>query len=607
MAKASREGKMDYAAPVEEMLFAIRAIAGAEALEGLPGGEHLEPDTLRAVLDAAGAFAAGELAPLNRAGDVEGAKLENGVVRTAPGFAAAYRKFVAEGWNAAPFSEEHGGQGLPWTLAVAIQEMWQSANMSFGLCPLLTQGAVELLAAHGSPEQKKRYLAKLVSGEWTGTMNLTEPQAGSDVGAVKTRATRDPAHDGELGQAYRIKGNKIFITYGEHDMTDNIVHMVLARLPEAPAGPKGISLFLVPKFLPDAKRNDLRCVSLEHKLGINASPTAVMAYGDNEGALGWLIGGENRGLECMFTMMNNARLAVGLQGVAIADRAYQRALAYAKTRVQSRALTGKAPGPVAIVEHPDVRRMLLDMKSKIEASRALTYAAHLSLDLAGKSPDAAARARHQARVDLLTPVVKAWSTDLGVDVASTGVQIHGGMGFIEETGAAQHLRDARICPIYEGTNGIQANDLVFRKIGRDGGAALRDFLAEVAAIEADLARAPGDDLGRLRATLAPARTACAEAGEFLAGAAKSDPNVAAAAAVPFLAMFGTLAGGALLAKGALAATRLLAQGPSQAGFANARLLVARFYADHHLAKVPASLEIVRHGAASVLAATAADF
>jgi 3-(methylthio)propanoyl-CoA dehydrogenase len=605
---------MDYAAPVEDMLFAIGEIAGAEAIAGIPGAEHLEPDTMRAVLEAAAAFAAGELAPLNRAGDIEGAKLDNGVVRTAPGFAVAYRKFVAEGWNAAPFAEEHGGQGLPWTLAVALQEMWHSANMSFGLCPLLTQGSVELLAAHGSAEQKKRYLPKLVSGEWTGTMNLTEPQAGSDVGAVKTRAVRAPDHDGALGRAYRIKGNKIFITYGDHDMTDNIVHMVLARVPDAPAGSKGISLFLVPKILPASAggeeagaRNDLRCVSLEHKLGINASPTAVMAYGDNEGALGWLIGAENRGLECMFTMMNNARLGVGLQGVAIAERAYQQALAYAKTRVQSRALTGKAPGAVAIVEHPDVRRMLLDMKSKIEAARALAYSAHLSLDLAGKSADATLRAKHQTRVDLLTPVVKAWSTDLGVEIASTGVQIHGGVGFVEQTGAAQHYRDARILPIYEGTNGIQANDLVFRKIGRDGGAAFREFLTEIEAIEADLARLPGDDLARLRETLATARAACAAAGAFLANAVKSDPNVAAAGAVPFLGMFGTLAGGALLAKGAIAAAKMLAQGPARAGFANARLLVARFYADHHLSRVPASLGVVRDGAASVLAARAADF
>ena len=519
-----------------------------------------------------------------------------------PGFADAYKRFVADGWSAVPFAENHGGQGLPFALAVAVQEMWQSANMSFGLCPLLTQGAVELLSTHGSAEQKRVYLDKLVSGAWTGTMNLTEPQAGSDVGAVKTRAVPDPAHDGALGKAYRITGNKIFITYGEHDMADNIVHMVLARLPDAPAGPKGISLFLVPKFLLAGTRNDLRCVSLEHKLGISASPTCVMAFGDNEGALGWLIGGENRGLECMFTMMNNARLLVGLQGVAIAERAYQQAAAYAKTRVQSRALSGKAPGPVAIIEHPDVRRMLLDMKARIDASRALAYAAHLSLDLAAKSPDAATRAHHQARVDLLTPVVKAWSTDIGVTVASLGVQIHGGMGFVEETGAAQHYRDARIAPIYEGTNGIQANDLVFRKIGRDGGAALETLLDEIAALEAELAASTQPDLARLREILTPAREAVALAGNFMAETAKSAPDKAAAGAVPFLDMLGTLAGGALLAKGAILAVRR----PDDP-HTRRRLLVVLHFADHLLSKVPGALHGVCDGAASVLAAQAADF
>jgi 3-(methylthio)propanoyl-CoA dehydrogenase len=600
---------MDYTAPVDDMLFVLETLGAREALAGVPGGENLDAETSRAVLEAAGAFASGELAPLNRTGDKAGATLENGVVRTAPGFAAAYKRFVADGWNAVPFAQAHGGQDLPWSLAVAVQEMWQSANMSFGLCPLLTQGAVELLGTHGTAEQKRVYLDKLVSGVWTGTMNLTEPQAGSDVGAVKTRAVLEPSQDGVLGKAYRIHGNKIFITYGEHDMADNIVHMVLARTPGAPAGPKGISLFLVPKFLPAGAdgtgigtRNDLRCVSLEHKLGIAASPTCVMAYGDNDGAIGWLVGAENRGLECMFTMMNNARLSVGLQGVAIAERAYQQAAAYAKTRVQSRALSGKAPGPVAIVEHPDVRRMLLDMKARIDASRALAYAAHLSLDLAAKSPDAALRAHHQARVDLLTPLVKAWATDIGVAVASLGVQIHGGMGFIEDTGAAQHYRDARIAPIYEGTNGIQANDLVFRKIGRDGGAALKIFLVEIAEIEAALANASQPDLVRLRETLKPAREAVAAAGEFLAEAAKTSPDAAAAGAVPFLDMFAALAGGALLAKGAaLAATR--AADPRM----RRRLLVARHFADHLLSKVPGALHGVRDGAAAVLTAEAADF
>jgi alkylation response protein AidB-like acyl-CoA dehydrogenase len=593
---------MDYTAPIDEMMFVLETLDARQALSGVAGGEHLDAETSRAVLDAAGAFASGKLAPLNRVGEKTGAKLENGVVRTAPGFADAYKRFVADGWNAVPFAEDHGGQGLPWSLSVAVQEMWQSANMSFGLCPLLTQGAVELLSTHGSAEQKRVYLDKLVSGEWTGTMNLTEPQAGSDVGAVKTRAMPDPAHDGALGKAYRITGNKIFITYGEHDMADNIVHMVLARTPDAPAGPKGISLFLVPKFLPAGARNDLRCVSLEHKLGISASPTCVMAFGDNEGALGWLIGGENRGLECMFTMMNNARLSVGLQGVAIAERAYQQAAAYAKTRVQSRALSGKAPGPVAIIEHPDVRRMLLDMKARIDASRALTYAAHLSLDLAAKSPDAATRVHHQARVDLLTPVVKAWSTDIGVTVASLGVQIHGGMGFVEETGAAQHYRDARIAPIYEGTNGIQANDLVFRKIGRDGGAALKTLLDEIAATEAELGATAHPDLARLRETLAPAREAVALAGNFIAETTKAAPDKAAAGAVPFLDMLGTLAGGALLAKGAI----LAAKRPDDP-HTRRRLLMARHFADHLLSKVPGALHGVREGAASVLAAQAADF
>jgi alkylation response protein AidB-like acyl-CoA dehydrogenase len=593
---------MTYRAPIEDMRFALDAIAGIGALEATHGGRP-DADTLAQILDAAGDFAGDELAPLNSGGDRAGATLENGVVRTAPGFAAAYRRFVDNGWNGLPFAEAHGGQGLPWALAVAVQEMWQSANMSFGLCPLLTQGAVELLAHHGSPAQKAAYLGKLVSGEWTGTMNLTEPQAGSDVGALKTRATRDPASDGPLGEAYRIVGGKIFITYGEHDMTDNIVHMVLARTPDAPPGPKGVSLFLVPKFLPGAggapgARNDLRAVSLEHKLGINASPTCVMAFGDGGGALGWRIGAEGKGLECMFTMMNNARLSVGLQGVAIAERAYQAARAYAAARVQSRELGGKAPGPVPIDRHPDVQRMLLDMKAKTEAARALAYSAHLSLDLAAKAEAADLRAHHQARVDLLTPVVKAWSTDIGCDVASTGVQIHGGMGFIEETGAAQHYRDARIAPIYEGTNGIQANDLVFRKLVRDEGAAARAFLAEIAGIEGELASGTGEDLPVLRSRLAAGREALAAATAHLVATATAEPRAAAAASVPYLQLFGIVAGGALLARGAGVAAARRADGADSA-FLRQRLVVARYFADFVLAPAPGLLQPIRHGAASV--------
>ncbi len=445
----------DYAAPLADMRFALTEIAGIDEIARLPGCEQASPDVVDAVLEEAGKLAGGVLAPLNRIGDRQASRLENGVVRTPDGFKEAYAKYVEGGWNALPFPPEHGGQGLPMALSTAVFEMWNSANMGFALCPLLNVGAVEALHAHGTQEQKQVYLPKLVSGEWTGTMNLTEPQAGSDVGALRTRAVRD-------GDGYRITGQKIFITYGEHDMAANIVHLVLARLPDAPPGTRGISLFLVPKFLVDAdgklgQRNDVRCVSLEHKLGIHASPTCVLAYGDNGGAVGFLIGEENRGMECMFTMMNNARLNVGLQGVAIAERAYQQARDFARQRVQSRPVTATSGDTYPIIHHPDVRRMLLSMRAQTEAMRALAYYTAGAIDRARHYPDSEARAAQQRRVDLLIPVVKAWSTDLGVEIASTGVQVHGGMGFIEETGAAQHLRDARIAPIYEGTNGIQAS------------------------------------------------------------------------------------------------------------------------------------------------------
>jgi alkylation response protein AidB-like acyl-CoA dehydrogenase len=434
-----------YAAPLTEMRFVLDEIADLAAVARLPGYEEATPDLADAILEEAGKLAAEVLAPLNQSGDREGATFENGVVRTATGFREAYHRYVESGWNALPFDPDYGGQGLPWTLATAIQEMWNSANLGFALCPMLTQGAVELLQAHGSDAQKALWLPKLISGEWAGTMNLTEPQAGSDVGALKTRAEPRDGH-------WLITGQKIFITYGEHDLTENIAHMVLARTPGAPAGTKGLSLFLVPKVLVGddgslGQRNDLRCVSIEHKLGIHASPTAVLAFGDSGGAVGTLIGEENRGMACMFTMMNNARLAVGLEGVAIAERAYQQALAYARERRQSSALGSADPTPVAIVRHPDVRRMLMTMKSQIEAMRALIYTTAATLDRAKRAPDEAARARAQTKADLLIPVAKAWSTDLGCEIASLGVQVHGGMGFIEETGAAQYYRDARIAPI----------------------------------------------------------------------------------------------------------------------------------------------------------------
>src|SRR5215470_15464941 len=483
------DAAMPYAAPLADMRFTLDAIAG---LSGEPA------ELAGAILDEAAKFAAAELAPLNPVGDQVGSVLENGVVRTPPGFREAYHRYVKAGWNGLASDPEFGGQGLPISVAVPVIEMWNSACMGWALCPLLNHGALEMLNAHGSPEQKQRYLDKLVSGEWTGTMNLTEPQAGSDLGALRSRAV--PADDPRWGEHYRITGQKIFITYGDHDLAPNIIHMVLARTPEAPPGSRGISLFLVPKFLPDdeggpGSRNDVRTLSLEHKLGIHASPTCVLAYGEDEGAVGWRIGEENRGLEYMFTMMNAARLNVGLQGVAIAERAYQQARDFARTRVQGRPL-GAATNDesLPIIHHPDVRRMLMWMRSATEAMRALAYYAASVIDQARHNPEPAVRHAAQRRADLLIPVVKAWCTDLGIAVASTGIQVHGGMGYVEETGAAQHLRDARIAPIYEGTNGIQANDLVGRKLGRDGGEAAAALAAEMQATVATLGQARSVEL-----------------------------------------------------------------------------------------------------------------
>ena len=579
----------DYAAPLADMRFQLAEIAGIGEIAGLPGCEHATPDLVDAVLEEAAKLAGEVLAPLNRTGDQQGSRLENGVVRTPEGFKEAYARYVEGGWNALPFAPEHGGQGLPMALATAVLEMWNAANMGFALCPLLNVGAVEALTAHGSAEQQRLFLPKLISGEWTGTMNLTEPQAGSDVGALRTRALRDGDH-------YRITGQKIFITYGEHDMAENIVHLVLARLPDAPPGTKGISLFLVPKFLvnPDGSlgpRNDVRCVSLEHKLGIHASPTCVLAYGDGGGAVGTLIGEENRGMECMFTMMNNARLNVGLQGVAVAERAYQRARDFARQRVQGRPMTADAAGASPIIHHPDVRRMLLLMRARTEAMRALVYYTAGAIDRARHHPQAETRERQQRRVDLLIPVVKAWCTDLGVDIASIGVQVHGGMGFIEETGAAQHLRDARIAPIYEGTNGIQANDLLGRKLLRDRGAAARELIAEMRTVDAALAVRPGEALAALRRPLAAGIDALDSATAWLVEHAAGDAPGAFAGAVPYLTLMGTVAGGWLMAKSALAAG-----GADDAGFAAAKLATARCYAEQVLPAAPALLPAVMGGA-----------
>ncbi len=568
---------MTYTAPLADMRFALREVAGLSGVAALPGYEHATDDTIDAVLEEAAKLAGNGLAPLNREGDKVGAKLENGVVRTAPGFAAIYKEFVEGGWNSLPFDPEFGGQGMPWLLATTVQEMWQAANMGFGLVLLLNQGAIDAIHHHGSDAQKATYLPKMISGEWTGTMNLTEPQAGSDLGQLKSRAVKNGDH-------YLVTGQKIFITYGEHDMAENIVHLVLARTPDAPAGVRGISLFIVPKYLANedgtpGKRNDLRCVSLEHKLGIHASPTCVMSFGDDGGAVGYLVGEEGRGLSYMFTMMNNARLSVGIQGLAIAERAYQQAAAFARTRVQSKDDGSAKPASVAIVHHADVRRMLMSMRSQIEAMRALGYYTAAGIDGALKQPDKAAARRIQDRVDLLIPIVKAWFTDLGNEIASTGVQIHGGMGFVEETGAAQHLRDARILPIYEGTNGIQARDLVGRKVAKDGGETMLALVAEMRATAEEMKAAPGDDIEAIRTGLVAAADALEDATKWVAQSVKAELVNALAGSVPFLRLAGTALGGWLLARSAVVAQTKLGARDGDPAFLEAKLVTARFYAE----------------------------
>jgi alkylation response protein AidB-like acyl-CoA dehydrogenase len=579
----------DYSAPIADMRFAVTRLAGLDEVGALPGYEEITPDLVDSIFEEAGRFAGGALGPLNVVGDRQGSRLENGVVRTPDGWANAYKGFVDGGWNAVPFDPDFGGQGLPWIVATPLQEMWTSANMAFSLC--------EAISHHGSDAQKATYLPKLISGEWTGTMNLTEPQAGSDVGAVRTRAIKDGDH-------YLITGQKIFITYGDHEMTENIVHLVLARTPDAPPGVKGISLFIVPKYMVGedgslGQRNDLRCASLEHKMGIHASPTAVMAYGDNGGAVGHLVGEENKGLQYMFTMMNNARLAVGLQGVAVAERATQQAASYARERVQGRDIGGQDATPVAIVRHPDVRRMLLTMKSLTEASRALAYLAAATLDIAHRHPDPETRQKRQATVDLLIPVVKGWSTEVGSEVAAIGVQVHGGMGYIEETGAAQFMRDAKIAEIYEGTNGIQANDLIGRKLTRDGGVTAKSLIGKMRAVDAGLAQA-GAELAGLRAALAHGVAELEAATDWILEAQKGDPRDAAAGAVPFMRLWGTVAGGWLLAAGAVAAKAELANGGDEK-FLKAKITTARFYGEQILPRATSLKAAATAGGATVMA------
>jgi alkylation response protein AidB-like acyl-CoA dehydrogenase len=591
-----------YQAPLKDMKFVLNELAGLEAVAKLPGFGEATPDTVEAILEEASKFASGVLDPINYSGDQEGSKWSDGTVKTPKGFREAYKQFCEGGWNALPFEPDWGGQGLPRLVSTPVQEMWKSSNMSFSLCPLLTQGAIEALLLRGSPELQKRYLPKMVEGRWTGTMNLTEPQAGSDLSLVRTRAER--VRDGKSGDHYLISGQKIFITYGEHDMSENIVHLVLARTPEAPEGVKGISLFVVPKFVPNedgtpGKRNGAKCASIEHKLGIHASPTAVMVY---DKAVGYVVGEENRGLEYMFIMMNAARFAVGLEGVAIAERAFQRALAFAKERVQGRDLVqgGKA---VPIIRHPDVRRMLMLMKSQTEAMRALAYTTASAMDYAHRHPDAETRKQHQAFVDLMIPVVKGWSTETGIDVASLGVQVHGGMGFVEETGAAQYLRDARITTIYEGTTGIQAMDLVGRKISREAGATAKAWLASLKTLDAELAKSGNADIKALRAQLAAGAQAVADGVNFIVET--KDPHAMFAGAVPFLKLMGIVAGGWQMARAALVAEKKMASGDR--AFLEAKIATARFYGDHVLVQAAALRDTVVKGSSGVMALSEDQF
>ena len=595
-----------YIAPIRDMQFVMRELAGLDAVAALPGCEEVSADLVDAILEEAGKFAGGVLAPLNWSGDQEGAKWNNGEVTTASGWKEAYNQFAESGWTALACDPQYGGQGLPKLISTAVMEMWKSANMAFSLCPMLTTGAIEALMLRGTDEQKDMYLPKMVSGEWTGTMNLTEPQAGSDLAAVRTRA--EPVGDG----TYRIFGQKIFITYGEHDLTDNIIHLVLARLPDAPEGVKGISLFVVPKFLLNAdgtpgERNDVHCVSIEHKLGIHASPTAVLAFGDHGGAIGTLVGEPNRGLEYMFIMMNEARFAVGMEGLALSERAYQHALQYAKDRIQGTELGVRGGPKVNILHHPDVRRMLMSMRSQTEAMRALAYVVGAATDMAHLHQDDAVRARNQAFVDLMIPVVKGWCTENSVEIASTGVQVHGGMGFIEETGAAQHLRDARITPIYEGTTAIQANDLIGRKIAREGGATIKAVIAEMRAVLAEVGGVQDEAFAAIARSLDSGIKALEEGAEYIVATYGQDIKAAHVGSVPFLKLFGIVAGGWQMARAALIARQRLGEGGGDEVFYRSKIVSARFYADHVLPQAPGLAYTVVNGAAGALALSEEQF
>ncbi|NDY92844.1 acyl-CoA dehydrogenase [Ideonella livida] len=593
-----------YAAPLHDMLFAMKEVGGLDAIAAQPGREDLSADLVEAILEEAAKFAAGQVDPINAPGDKVGARWHVGhTVTAAPGYGPVYQAFCETGWHAMPARTELGGQGLPTLVSTAVAEMWKSCSLAFSLCQMLTQGAVEAIAHHASEEIKATYLPKMVAGTWTGTMNLTEPQAGSDLAAVRSKAVPEGDH-------YRVSGTKIFITWGEHDLAENIIHLVLARLPDAPEGVKGISLFLCPKFLVNADgslgaRNDLACTSIEHKLGIHGSPTAVMSFGDGPGAIGYLIGQPHQGLACMFTMMNHARLNVGLEGLGVSERAYQHARAYALERVQGRTLVA---GSRSIIGHPDVRRMLMDMKARVEAMRALAYYTAGQLDRAASHEDASVRAPCQSRVELLTPVVKGWCTEQAQRVTWLGVQVHGGMGFIEETGAALYLRDARITTIYEGTTGIQANDLVGRKLCREGGHTLDALLAELRTDATRMVaegRASGtDDLGH---SLLQGVQALDGATRHLLATYAAQPAAVHAGAVPFLLLTGHVVAGWLLVRLAEAAAAQLAAGAADADFLRAKLTTARHYMAHVLSECAGLQAVVQTGAETTLGLTDAQF
>ena len=590
---------MSYTAPLKDMLFNMEHIAGIAAVSQMPGFEDAGLETAQAVLEECAKLNEGVIAPLNWDGDKYPSSFHDGKVTTTPGFKEAFKQYAEGGWQGLQHPTDFGGQGLPKTIGAACGEILNSANMSFALCPLLTDGAIEALLTAGSDELKATYLEKLVSGEWTGTMNLTEPQAGSDLAAVRSRA--EPQPDG----TYKVFGTKIYITYGEHDMAENIVHLVLARVTGAPEGVKGISLFVVPKFMVNTDgslgaRNDVHCVSIEHKMGIKASPTAVLQYGDHGGAVGYLVGQENRGLEYMFIMMNAARYAVGVQGIAIAERAYQKAVGYAKDRVQSRPVDGSLSAAAPIIHHPDVKRMLMTMRASTEGCRAMAAVAAAAYDAAHHHPDADTRKQNAAFYEFLVPLVKGYSTEMSLEITSLGVQVHGGMGFIEETGAAQYYRDAKILTIYEGTTAIQANDLVGRKTARDGGTGAKAIAAQIEQTESELAQRDSANAKAVLKRLKAAREAFVDVVEFIAANTRSNPNAAFAGSVPYLMLAGNLMAGWQLARSLMVAEDQLAAG-TDAAFMQAKITTARFYADHILSRVPGVRDSIVEGSDAVTA------